>query len=457
MTPPQLSTSGTRRWMPLAAALAVLVAGATAAEAPAKPSGRPNVVLVLTDDQPYESLARMPHTNGRRDWIRFDNAFINNPICCPSRATILTGLYSHHTGVESNLVARQFDDSSTIATWMSSGGYRTGFQGKYLHGYPWDRGDGYRPPGWSQWLGFLRGGYFSYAANLNGRVRRFGSRPKAYSTDVLARKARSFILRGRRPFFLMLAPTGPHPPETPAPRHAGRFDGTPVARPPSLNEADVSDKPRWVRGLSGLDPAYAAEQRRRRYRALLSVDDAVKTVFGALRKTRQLRRTIVVFMTDNGFALGEHRFFGKPCAYEECIRTPFLVRYPRQRGRRESALVTNADLAPTFAAAAGARPPAPVDGRSLLPVLRDRAGRVRDAVLIRAQADYASHRAYGFTTPAFWGVRTGEFKYVELVTGERELYDLRADPYELRNVAGQRRYADVERRLDTRLEELRSR
>ena len=442
--------------MALAAAFVALVGGATATSAPAKPPARPNIVVVLTDDQPYESLARMPYTNGRRDWIRFDNAFINNPICCPSRATLLTGLYSHHTGVESNFDGRRFDPSSTIATWLSSAGYRTGFAGKYLHGYPWGRGDGYRSPGWSRWLGFLRGGYFSYAANLNGRVRRFGARPKAYSTDVLARAARAFIFRGPRPFFLMLAPTGPHPPETPAPRHAGRFNGTPVAQPPSFNEADVSDKPRWVRSLRGLDPAYADEQRRRRYRALLSVDDAVRTVFAALRARRQLRRTIVVFMTDNGFALGEHRLFGKPCAYEECIRTPFLVRYPGRRGGRESALVTNADLAPTFAGAAGARPPAPVDGRSLVPVLRDRVAGVRDAVLIRAQSDYASHRAYGFTTPAFWGVRTGDFKYVELVTGETELYDLRADPDELRNVAGQPRYAAVERRLDLRLEQLKS-
>jgi N-acetylglucosamine-6-sulfatase len=418
---------------------------------------RPNLVLILTDDQPYESLSKMPYTNRRRDWIRFENAVLNNPICCPSRATILSGRYSHHTGVESNFAGARFDDSSTIATWLQSAGYRTGFGGKYLNGYPWDRGHTYRPPGWTSWFAFLRPGYFSHSLNVNGRIRRYGSRPAAYSTDVLARRARSFIARRRRPFFLLLAPAAPHPPPTPAPRHAHTFKRTRISQPPSFNEEDLSDKPRWIRQLSPRDPIRSAEQRRRRYRTLLSVDEAVESIFKTLRASRQLRRTIVVFMTDNGFALGEHRFLGKPCAYEECIRTPLLIRYPGQRGRREQGIVSNADLAPTFADAAGVVPPIAVDGTSLLPVIKGRTNAIHEAVLIRAQADWASYGAYGFTTPAFWGVRTTEYKYVELFTGEKELYDLRADPFELHNVADQPTYAKVQQVLDETLDRLKSR
>jgi N-acetylglucosamine-6-sulfatase len=443
--------------MAIVAVSSALVVGFLPAASPAKPLHRPNLVLVLTDDQPYESLSKMPYTNGRRDWIRFDNAILNNPTCCPSRATILTGLYSHHTGVESNFVGRRFDDSSTIATWLRSAGYRTGFGGKYLHGYPWDRGRRYRPPGWTRWFGFVRPGYFRHTINLDGRLRQHGSRPRAYSTDVLARLARSFIARQRRkPFFLVVAPTAPHAVATPAPRHARTFRGTPIAQPSSFNEADVSDKPRWVRRLPLWNPAKSARMRRANYRALLAVDEAVRSIFRTLRARRTLRHTIVVFMTDNGFALGEHRFLGKPCAYEECVRTPLLVRYPGQAGRTESGIVSNADVAATFAAAAGVVPPMSVDGRSLLPIIENRSDAIHDAVLIRAKADWASHAAYGFTTPAFWGVRTHRYKYVELVTGETELYDLRKDPFELRNVAEVPAYAAVRRALDGTLDRLRS-
>jgi arylsulfatase A-like enzyme len=457
----------TRTWVRVgvATALAWLAVGATALEA-AEPEERPrpNVVVVLSDDQPFESLQRMPYVSGRDDWISFENAFINTPLCCPSRATLLNGRYSHHNDVVTNLDGENFDDRSTLATWLQDAGYRTAFIGKYLNGYPWSRRDGrYIPPGWTRWTAF-RGlpGYYDYRLNVSGpgrghaRTVETGSEAEDYSTDLLTRKEVSFLGRAaprRDPFLLVYAPYAPHGPFVPAPPYEQAFAGTPVYEPPSLNEADLSDKPAWLQGSEPVDPEDVAERRRLQYRMLLSLDDGVRALFEELKAQRALRDTAVIFLSDNGFSWGEHRYVGKACAYEECIDTPLLVRYPGLEPRSEDALVSNIDLAPTIARWAEARLPRNVDGASLGPLLRERRSRLHDAVLIHAKpaSGHDASRA-----PLFWGVRTQRFKYVETPgSAEVELYDLVGDPYELRNVAAQPAYASVVADLAARLRELR--
>ena len=460
------SRAGARAGVALALASLALLGGAPgdAAAARAKERSRPNVIVVLTDDQTYESLDRMPYVDGRDDWIRFESAFLNTPICCPSRATLLNGRYSHHNDVVTNLDGWRFDDRSTIATWLQDAGYRTAFVGKYLNGYPWSRRSGrYVPRGWTRWVSF-RGlpGYYDYELNLSGpgrghaRTVERGSHEDEYSTDQLSARAVDFVARsvGRRaPFLLVFSPFAPHGPFTAAPRHATSFAGAPVPEPSSLNEADVSDKPAWVRDLAPVDPEEVAEQRRRQYRMLLSIDDGVRAIFHQLRESRSLRDTAIIFLSDNGFGWGEHRLIGKACAYEECIRTPLLVRYPGLEGRTEDALVSNVDLAPTIARWAGVRPPRNVDGAGLGRLLRGKRSSVHDAVLLHGKPakGHEEDRA-----PLFWGVRTSRFKYVETPgTGERELYDLANDPDELRNVAESPAYAAPLTDLERRLHELR--
>jgi VCBS repeat-containing protein len=416
------------------------------------PPDRPNIVFVLTDDQAYDSLSRMPFISRFNGWTRFENAFISDPVCCPSRASILTGQYPHHTGVENNSDRGLFDDSSTLATWLDDAGYRTALFGKYHLHYP---SLTYVPPGWDEWAAFPDGAYYNYQLNENGQLVSYGSAPSDYSTDVLAGKAVDFIDQAddRTPFFLYLAVRAPHDGYIPAPRHDGRYSGELVSHPPNLNETDVSDKPAWVRALAPRNVGNMDGAQRKADASLLGVDDAVKSIFDTLSAKGLTNDTVVAFMTDNGYSFGSHRWRGKTCAYEECIRTPLLVSDPGGTPHTIPQLVSNVDIAPTFADLAGVTPGAPVDGHSLVPFLEGSTPTDwQNEVLLRFK-----HDASQDTPPSFWGIRTPDYKYVELPdTGETELYDLANDPYELQNVADDPAYTDVRTRLAQRLDELRS-
>jgi arylsulfatase A-like enzyme len=230
-----------------------------------------------------------------------------------------------------------------------------------------------------------------------------------------------------------------------------------MANPPSLGEEDVSDKPTWVQGLRVLDAERRRELRaihRRSFETLLSVDDLVVQVIRALKVRGALANTVIVFMTDNGFSFGEHRWVGKTCAYDECIRTPFIVRFPDASSHVDRHLVSNVDLAPTLAELAGIEPPSPVDGMSLVPLLRGRpSASWRTGLLTEYVGDDK--------VPPWWAVRTEDFAYIELATGETELYDLAgvvgsADPFELEDRADDPAYAAVRGRLSARLAILRA-
>ena len=412
--------------------------------APAKPS----IVLILTDDQDASLTRYMPNLKAlARQGATLTRAYYNDPLCGPSRATILTGLYDHNTGVEANdhrLFYKAGLPRRTPAVWLHAAGYRTGFVGKYLNEYPAPAPATYVPPGWDYWVArlgetteetWLSSTEFDYDLNDNGTVVHHGSAPSDYATDVYRDKAVGFIKRATAdgvPFLLELATHAPHWPATPAPRDADLFPTLQAPRGPSFDEADVSDKPAYVRALPLFDPAKVDAKYRLRARSVQAVDDALKAITDALAASGRLASTYVVFTSDNGFELGPHRIRGeKSTPYEETIRMPLYVRGPDIPGGLVlQHMVGNVDLAPTLAAWAGAAAPSDLDGRSFAPLLRP-----------GAPGPEAWRRAYPLNQlsrqgiPSWRGVRTRRYTYVEYATGEKELYDNRTDPYQLQNIA----------------------
>jgi N-acetylglucosamine-6-sulfatase len=414
-----------------ATALTVALALALAASAGAQP----NVVLIVTDDQRWDTIRYMPTVQrelvGRG--VLFENAFAVNPLCCPSRASILTGLYSHSNGVWSNSGPhggmRVFDDRSTLPVWLDDVGYETMLIGKYINGYtPSNVSQTYVPPGWNRWRAFYGApGYFTYRLSDGTAVRAYGPDPAEYSTDVFAAEATRFVRESPSPFFLYLAPFAPHQsaPFTvdPAPRHVDAFAGRPYTQRPSVNERNVNDKPARIRRRGFIARARLTELREEQLETLLAVDEAIAGILTALEETGKLDETLIVFTSDNGYSWGEHRWAGKRVPYEESIRVPLVIRHDgvTMPGRVESRLALNVDLAPTIAHAAGVRPRGR-DGRSLLPLLAGSDSRWRSRFLI----EY-------YDPPflqAYCGLREQRWKYVQHSTGEEELYDLRTDRYE---------------------------
>ncbi len=405
-------------------------AGPTAARA----AQRPSLVLIVTDDQRWDTTFAMPVLQRRLAdrGVTFTNGFVVNPQCCPSRANILTGQYSHSTGVYDNTGPfggfRVFDDSSTIATWLNDSGYSTALVGKYLNGYR--RHAKYVPPGWDRWVAFAKSDYYNYNLSLDGRLRSFGSSAEDYSTDVLADKAASFIQKTSGPLFLYWAPKAPHGPSTPALRHRFAFHGLPPSRPPNYNELDMADKPAWLQGW----PAWTPEKERRTdrkrklmLRTLLAVDDGIDVIMDALKATDRLENTMIAFVSDNGYTWGEHRLQGKLTPYEESIRVPYVVRYDplTDPGTIETRLAATIDLAPTFAAVAGV--PAPgAEGRNLNRLFSS-ARRWREDLLIEH---------HGELVPTYCEIRSDNYSYVRYTTGEEELYNMRTDRYQLDNAVG---------------------
>jgi N-acetylglucosamine-6-sulfatase len=367
---------------------ATFVAGPTRAPE-ADAAVPPNVLVVLTDDQWFDSMAYMPKTRALlgTNGTTFTNFHTSNPLCCPSRSTYLTGQYSHTHGVESNGGANggfaNFDDSSTLATWLDGAGYHTTHIGKYLNGYGTTANRTYIPPGWDNWRAAARGTQllYDYGINDNGTLVDYGSAPEDFKTDVFADMAVENIQAraGNGPFFMSVSVTAPHgefngddQSVRAAPRHEGIFANEPFPTTASFNEADVTDKPQWVQSLAPLTPASQAniaQSWRDKLEGLQSVDDLVQSVVNALSAEGVLNNTVIFFTSDNGFFFGEHRIpSGKTRVYEEATRVPLLVRGgPFPGGATRTQVVANIDLAPTIAALAGVTPGLTPDGISLVP------------------------------------------------------------------------------------------
>lgn len=428
--------------------LAALQWGSLVAEAPRRPAsaqtpGPPNIVLIVTDDQRFDTLRVMPEVRrllvSRGMTLR--RAIVTNPLCCPSRATILTGRYSHTTGVYTNSAgapnggwpAFQPSESDTIATALDAVGYRTALIGKYINGYGGEAA--YVPPGWDRWFAFLGPGkYYNYSIydDQRGRVD-YAREPRDYSTDVIRKHAVSFIRNtpAGEPLFLVVTPFAPHGSFIPAPRHKGDLSTASVSLGPAVNEADVSDKPAYIQERGLVDPSSLHTRTRRQWETLLAVDELVSRIMSTLAETGRGDDTLVIFTSDNGLSNQEHRWMGKHVPYEESIRVPMIVTLPGQipADTVSGALVSNVDLAPTIADFAGTSISA--DGVSMRPLLTDLSSSVRDSVLLE-------HIEAAPTVPTYCGVRTASFTFVHYTTGEEELYDLTKDPHQLQNVASAR-------------------
>ena len=433
--------------------VALLIVGCSGAETPQEEEAeflpdRPNMIFVLTDDLDLASVQKMPEIRSQliEEGTSFENDFVSYPLCCPSRATILTGLYAHNHNVKGNYLPyggfQKFRDEgheeNTIAARLQGSGYRTGYFGKYLNDYP-DDDPAHIPPGWDEWHVLVaETAYFDYDLNENGEVNSYGKRPKDYINDVLSNKAIEYVrgsVDSSDPFFLYLAPPAPHLPATPAKRHRNAFAEEEAPRPPSFNEEDVSDKPLWLRNRQRISEAEVSnidKRYHRRLESLLAVDEMVASLIGELEAAGKLDNTFIVLTSDNGWEQGEHRIhIEKSFPYEESARVPLFVRGPGvSPDSKVETLVLNTDFASTFAELAGVEFLG--DGRSLVPLLRgEEPPSQRTAILLEGFGEYFD---VGSGPPAYEAVRTESHKYVEYVNGERELYDLEADPYELENV-----------------------
>src|SRR5215210_523637 len=347
---------------------------------------RPNVIFILTDDLDFASAQKMPGLNSLfiDEGVSFENAFTTQSLCCPSRATSLTGLYAHNHQIKGNKPPdggfEKFRDQGleedTIAVRLQEEGYQTAYFGKYLNGYPGDEAT-HVPPGWNEWHGELEQYEpYDYEVNEYGEVVSYGSETEDYFTDVLSSQAMEHVrtvAADSRPFFIYLAPTAPHEPAIPAERHEGAFADEEAPRSPSFDEEDVSDKPFWLRDeserFSEEEISEIYEHYRDRLESMLAVDEMVASLIKELENAGELDNTYIFFTSDNGFLQGEHRIpQGKERPYEESAHIPLFVWGPGiAAGSEVEQLVLNTDFAPTFADLAKVEFAA--DGRSLAPLL----------------------------------------------------------------------------------------
>jgi N-acetylglucosamine-6-sulfatase len=452
---------------PLLAVLALAGCGRASAppghaRAPQRAGPRANVVFVLTDDLSWDLVRYMPHVRAlEHRGVTFTNYTVTDSLCCPSRSSMLSGRLPHDTRVFTNTGAdggfkvfhARHEERSTFATDLAGRGYRTAMMGKYLNGYE-PAGDAttpraYTPPGWSEW-DVAGDGYFgfNYAMASDARVVRRGAAPQAYLTDVISGRGQAFIRRAaaaRKPFLLEEATFAPHAPYVPAPRDANRFPALRAPRPPSFDAPNV-DAPRWLSAIPPLAPMDVAEidhAFRRRVQAVQAVDRMIGRLEATLRARGLLRKTYIVFASDNGYHMGQHQLMpGKLTAFDSDVRVPLIVAGPGvPNGRVAAQIAENVDLRPTFDALAGAPTPANVDGRSLVPLLRGRyvAG-WRQAALIEHHGPDIDPRdpdhpsLHGGNPTSYEALRTARGTYVEYRDGEREYYDRRTDPAERRNI-----------------------
>ena len=464
-------------------AIAATVTAATLAvpgeveEARAAAPTPPNVIVIMTDDMRVDDLAEMPKTRrllAGTNGANYTKAHVTTPLCCPSRATFLTGQYAHNNGVYDNAGPNgsvdSLDDTSTLPVWLQSAGYRTVMFGKYLNGYGLPS-DGtaatYVPPGWDHWAALSHRTMSNYT---DFDITVGSSTPDASSTGAIEHVANGYqtwnftgraVSRIRasvpldQPMFMWLSLFAPHPGAGDFPHQSvpaePKYQGTStVGLPtsPAVDEARIADKPPWIKALPRLtdrDKARIVTHRRERRNALRSVDDSVSRVVDALRDAGELDNTVIIFTSDNGLMLGEHRItHWKTVPYLEAARVPLLIRGPGFTSGTRTEPVSNVDLAPTVADVSGVTPTLPVDGISLLgPIGANR------PILLEYLGDPVP-----IGMPAYGSVIQGRWQYSTYETSQ-ELYDLADDPWQLQNRIGDPSTVDVRQRLAVILAELR--
>jgi arylsulfatase A-like enzyme len=447
---------------PVGAAAHVRVGHPKTARTASRP---PNIVFVLTDDLSLDLLRFMPAVQGLESrGMAFQNYFVSDSLCCPSRSSIFTGNFPHDTGVFTNAgldggisaFYAHDDEQDSFNVGLHNAGYHTAMMGKYLNGYLQGPTRSpvpstYVPPGWDRWdvAGYAYSEY-NYTLNEDGRLVNFGHKASDYLTDVLARNAVQFVNRQssqRHPFFLETATFAPHDPYTPAPRDARDFPGLQAPRPPNFNVLPTNP-PRWLGNHPPLTSGRIATINtafRKRVQSVQAVDDMIRKLETALAAHGQLGNTYLVFSSDNGLHTGEYRLNpGKLTAFDTDIHVPLVIAGPGvPRGASTDAMAENVDLAKTFESIAGTSMDS--DGHNLLPVL----GGItpadwRNAILVEhhgpdldggSDTDPDSQDHLSGNPPSYEAMRTPNYLYVEYRDDEREFYDLQTDPYELHNVA----------------------
>lgn len=424
--------TGLRRFA-LFSVVATLFAPAVGVRTPASAGGdpRPNVLIIVTDDQRTDTMMVMPTV---QKWFQqggtsYPNTYVSTPLCCPSRATIMTGRYAHNHGVVDNSAHHTLDQRTTLQHQLRRSGYRTAVVGKYFNGWPLHR----KPLYFDRWSIF-RSGYYNTKFSVDGKVRIIAR----YSTDYLGRQAgrylKAFEKNDGDPWLMYVTPSAPHQPFTPGPAYASA-PVPPWDPAPSVEEEDRSDKPPYVR-TQGADRFGAENLRAGQLRTLMSVDEMVGTLMENLVEKRELKRTLVFFLSDNGYFWAEHGLTDKRLPYTEAITVPFYARWPGRipAGGVDRRLVSLVDLAPTVLQAAGVTQdpyfPQP-DGRSLFDTWD------RDHIYIEYFPDNAA-----VSLGPWASMRTRTEQYSEYYTYDgfsvqfREYYDLEDDPYQLRNLLG---------------------
>jgi len=379
---------------------------------------RPNIVFVLVDDMNTRLLPYLPRLAEltRAKGMSFAMT-VPTPVCAPSRATILTGKYAHNTSVTRNGprgggiwgFQKSGSEASTFAVWLHEVGYRTGFFGKYLNEH--GRAGTEMPPGWDRWVGYGKMSFSRVGFETledGGVTRAIG---KTYDTDFFAREAAQWVATAPEPFLAVWMPMAPHGPFVAPQRHRGRFDDVKLTWPPSFSA----------------DPTEVEPLTRTRLEMMLGIEDGLAELIAALEKRGALARTYVVFTSDHGLFMGEHGFAaGKGEPYEETTQVPLFVRGPGVPIGSSDALVASTDLAPTFAAIAGAPIPPDVDGRSFLPLLHGQEWpQPRKRFLLEWWDPDGSS--------PWLGLRTAKQKFVRYADGTCKSFQLDADPYEMQS------------------------
>ena len=428
---------------------------------PANADPGPNIVMVLVDDF---SMNLMPDDLGelaksmpnlaqmRREGMTFDNYFVTDSLCCPSRTSIFTGLLPHNSGVFTNtppdggltaFMAHQ-NDAKTFAVALHDGFYATAMMGKYLNGYEAETGG--VPQGWSEWA--VAGnayGNFNYTINLNGEI----SSPEPHMTDELSLLGQAFIANAASgPFFLELSTFSPHAPYTPPKRYADAFAGVTYPRTPAFAARPDQYAPQWLQAIPPLDKRFQTkidEIYRLRVQSVKGVDDMIGDIRKTLEDLGLTESTYVIFTSDNGYHLGEFSLrAGKMSPFDTDIQVPLVVLGPGiAAGSRNADITMNIDLYPTFVELAGLPASASVDGHSLVPALTGQSGPRRAIALVEhkrsgpsaANPDAADPKAGD--PPTYIALRMQDSLYVEYLDGSGEVsyYDMTSDPDQLRNIA----------------------
>ncbi|HSM70919.1 MAG TPA: sulfatase-like hydrolase/transferase [Anaerolineales bacterium] len=394
---------------------------------------RPNFLIILTDDQRFDTMEYMPNTQNLifDQGVTFSSGYITTPFCCPSRASILTGLYAHNHYVYVNT-----DDLllPTLVEDLHKNGYYTGLVGKYLNSW-----DGSIRPEFDYWVTFWGGTiphYYDPELNVNGD---WGPR-KGYITYLFEDYVKEYLdiaTSQRKPFFLLFAPNAPHAPFTPLKEDKGLLTDLLPHRPPSYSEEDISDKPSSIANKPLIDEEVATSIdniRRRQLLTLISLDRSIGEIMKKLEESGELDNTVVIFLSDNGKHWGEHRMDTKSTAYEEVIKVPFAMRYPTliPTPYIEDRVVANIDIAPTIYELSETPMPEIIDGLSLVDLLSGN-GEWRSKLLLEAWPDRGHWTA----------VHTGQYVYIETVDDLSEFYDLVNDPFELENAFNDPQYQSI--------------